>query len=274
MKLFIASDTHFEFGHEHDYGVPDGLDFDVAVFAGDIGKPRQAIEWMLRQTALKDKPVAYILGNHEYYGGLLEDRAALARDDARGTNIHILDADEVLVVGDTRILGCTLWTDYRFMARNGIQGLQAGFMLNDHRAISTSAGAELPEPFTPGKALQRHYRERKWLDERLAESFDGNTVVATHHGIHPNSLHQKYVASGAVNGSFISDLSATIERFRPALWIHGHVHDTHIYDVGETRIVCNPRGYPSLGRYENLAGFIPDLVVEIPDWTPKPRMTL
>lgn len=76
MKLFIASDTHFEFGHEHDYGVPDGLDFDIAVFAGDIGKPRQAIEWMLRQTALKNKPVAYVLGNHEYYGGLLEDRGA------------------------------------------------------------------------------------------------------------------------------------------------------------------------------------------------------
>jgi hypothetical protein len=37
------------------------------------------------------------------------------------------------------------------------------------------------EPLDPGKALQRHYCERKWLDERLPESFDGNTVVVTHH---------------------------------------------------------------------------------------------
>jgi len=130
------------------------------------------------------------------------------------------------------------------------------------------------EPLDPGKALQRHYCERKWLDERLPESFDGNTVVVTHHGIHPKGLHKKYVDAGAVNGSFLSDLSATIERFQPAVWIHGHVHDTHIYDVGETQIACNPRGYPSRGgRYENLEGFIPDLVVEIPEWTPKPRMT-
>jgi hypothetical protein len=28
----------------------------------------------------------------------------------------------------------------------------------------------------------------------------------------------------------------------PALWIHGHTHDSFDYLVGPTRIVCNPKG--------------------------------
>ncbi|MHB8271414.1 metallophosphoesterase [Bradyrhizobium sp.] len=272
MKIFIASDTHWETGGSNDWSIDNRLDFDVAVFAGDIGQPRQAIDWMLRQPALDGKPIAYVLGNHEFYGGVLEDCAAEARDATRGTNIHVLDADQILVVGDTRFLGCTLWTDYRFMARNPVQGLQAGMRINDRLRIRTSAGAEIPDMLYPGKALERHRRERGWLEARLAEPFEGNTVVATHHGVHPNSLHPRYAGDGPVNASFITDLSSTIERFQPMLWIHGHVHDTHIYAIGETQVVCNPRGYPSAGRGCENAGFIPDLVVEIPEWTPTPKM--
>jgi hypothetical protein len=36
MKLFIASDLHGEI-RPHGYDVPEGVDFDVVVFAGDIG---------------------------------------------------------------------------------------------------------------------------------------------------------------------------------------------------------------------------------------------
>ena len=34
------------------------------------------------------------------------------------------------------------------------------------------------------------------------------------------------------------------------LWTHGHTHEDFDYMVGETRIVCNPRGYI---RYEERA---------------------
>ena len=27
------------------------------------------------------------------------------------------------------------------------------------------------------------------------------------------------------------------------LWTHGHTHERYDYMIGETRIVCNPRGY-------------------------------
>ncbi|MET4442834.1 Icc-related predicted phosphoesterase [Bradyrhizobium sp. GM2.2] len=271
MKIFIASDLHGEVW-PHDYDVPEGLDFDVAVFAGDVHNAHQAVSWLTNQRALWGKPVLFVAGNHEYYGSILEAAAARIRDASRGTNVHFLDADAVPVIDGVRFLGCTLWTDYRFDARDQAQGIRAGMQLNDHRLIRTSDGAEFPRPFTPAEAYRRHVAERRWLTDRLAEEHDGPTVVVTHHAPHPGSLHERYADDGAVNGAFISDLSDIIAEHQPSLWVHGHVHDTHDYTVGETRIVCNPRGYSRGGdAFENSAGFIPDLVVEIPEWAPRPR---
>lgn len=270
MKIFTASDLHGEMG-PHGYDIPQGLDFDVAVFAGDIARGPKAVEWLLGQQALRDRPILFVAGNHEYYRGILEDVASEIRNAARGTNIHVLDAVEVPVIEGVRFVGCTLWTDYLFMARDQADGLRAGGRINDHRFIRTATGGEFPKPFTPREAFERHWRERRWLTDRLAEDHDGPTVVVTHHAPHPGSLHPKYIPTGALNASFVSDLTAMIEDYQPSLWLHGHVHDNHDYDVGETRIVCNPRGYARGPGLSENAGFIEDLVVEIPDWAPRPR---
>ena len=270
MRIFVASDLHGEMG-DHGYDVPAGLDFDVAVLAGDIGRGPAAIDWILRQEALRDKPVMFVAGNHEYYRGVLQDVAAEMRDACRGTNVHFLDADTVPIIDGVRFVGCTLWTDYLFGARNQMQGLWAGMRMNDHRFIRTSAGAEFPMPFRPPEAYMRHVDERRWLTDRLADEHDGPTVVVTHHAPHPGSLHERYEEEGALNASFISDLSGIIEAFKPALWIHGHVHDGHDYDVGGgTRIVCNPRGYSLGNGLSENAGFVEDLVIELPEWIPAP----
>ena len=54
-----------------------------------------------------------------------------------------------------------------------------------------------------------------------------------------------------MNGGYSSDLSQFIlDNPQIKLWTHGHTHETFDYVIGETRIVCNPRGY--IG-YENRA---------------------
>lgn len=271
MKIFTASDLHGE-NRPHGYDVPEDLDFDVAVFAGDIGRGPAAVDWLLGQPALRDKPVMFVAGNHEYYGGILQDQAALIRSAALGTNVTFLDADAVPVIDGVRFLGATLWTDYLFMSCSHQDGLRAGAGINDYRAIKTADGGEFPRPFTPKEAFNRHWAERQWLIDRLSEEHDGPTVCISHHGVAPGSLHPKHVPTGALNASFISDLSGIIEEYQPALWIHGHVHDTHDYDVGgATRIVCNPRGYSRGNGMAENAGFEPDLVVDLPEWVPAPR---
>jgi hypothetical protein len=47
-----------------------------------------------------------------------------------------------------------------------------------------------------------------------------------------------------MNGGYSSSLDFFIESHpQIKLWTHGHTHETFDYVVGETRVVCNPRGY-------------------------------
>lgn len=63
MKIQIISDLHQEFGSTD-------LFFDhadVVVLAVDINLGTKGVEWI--KSKIKDKPVVYVLGNHEYYKG-------------------------------------------------------------------------------------------------------------------------------------------------------------------------------------------------------------
>ncbi len=63
MKIQIISDLHQEFRCSE-------LNFqnaDIVVFAGDVNIGVKGIEWL--KTEIPDKPVIYVLDNHEYYKG-------------------------------------------------------------------------------------------------------------------------------------------------------------------------------------------------------------
>ena len=101
MKLNILSDLHLSCGL---IAVPD-TDADVVILAGDIGKPEQAIAW----ASGFDKPVLYVPGNHEFYGGSLDGTVSELKRLCEGTQIQVLDS-EALVINGVRFLGTTLWT--------------------------------------------------------------------------------------------------------------------------------------------------------------------
>lgn len=61
MKIQVLSDLHTEFG---DLFVPE-TNADVVVFAGDIGVGIDGLKWIESQEI--DKPIIYVLGNHEFY---------------------------------------------------------------------------------------------------------------------------------------------------------------------------------------------------------------
>ena len=53
--------------------------------------------------------------------------------------------------------------------------------------------------------------------------------------------------------------AARIERYQPALWIHGHSHNGVDLTLGATRVLANPGGYDA----EENPAFNPALCVEI-----------
>src|SRR5688572_13365622 len=104
MRIRVLSDLHQEFG---EIDVPDA-DCDCVVLAGDVSVKFRGFRWIAQR--FKDKPVIYICGNHEFYRERLPRLTEKLREQAKGTNIHLLE-DEHVVIDGVCFFGCTLWTD-------------------------------------------------------------------------------------------------------------------------------------------------------------------
>ncbi|HEY3654613.1 MAG TPA: metallophosphoesterase [Steroidobacteraceae bacterium] len=249
MKIRVLSDLHLEF---RDW-TPPAADADVIVLAGDIHVGVRGLEWAREQFPIT--PVIYVAGNHEFYGGQLKKVSAALRETADGLGVHLLDADE-LVLGDTRFLGATLWTDFALYG-TGQRLLQAmndaKQGMNDFRLIRHGDTGF----FRPEDAREIHLEQVKWLEGKLIEMFDGPTVVITHYLPHRRSIHPKYERD-RLNPAFASDL-ARLVKLPATLWIHGHTHESFDYVASGTRVVCNPRGYLPM---EPNPAFDPRCVVE------------
>lgn len=239
MNIQLASDLHLDLLHPRwpeERLISPAQDADVLVLAGDIHKGTLAIDTFAQWAAQSPIPIIYIAGNHEFYGdslGAVQDRL---REAAAAVGIHYLQQD-ALILGGVRFLGCTMWTDYRLRSMYSQAHVMEDVQqrIQDHFLIQSGAQA-----FTPQNAFDQHMASRHWLTQELAKPFDGKTVVITHHGPHPLSVHPRYVGDKR-NGAYVSDLSALMPNVD--LWLHGHVHDSFDYQVGRCRVVANPAGY-------------------------------
>lgn len=252
MKLQILSDIHNEFSV---LPIPY-TDADVVILAGDIDIKNRAIAWAKQF----EKPVLYVLGNHEFYGEQFQKIRETTRKLTEGTNIHFLD-DEELVIDGIRFLGGTLWTDFKLFGPYNAEHakLDAQFAMNDYKTIRYGSDHRR---LLPSDTLEMHEKTVSFLKERLAQPFDGKTVVVTHHAPSPQSVASQY-KNDKLSPSFASDLEYLMGE-PVVLWIHGHVHNCNDYEVNGTRVVSNPRGYQSSrGHYPENGEFKPDLVVEI-----------
>lgn len=253
MKLNILSDLHLGFG-AMDWPVSDA---DVIVLAGDISRPREAVAWALRF----DKPVLYVPGNHEFYGGSIDGTVLELRQLCQGTPVHLLERDE-LVIDGVRFLGATLWSDFALDADAQLQAAakaEAQRLIRDFSRIRRHGASDAV--FTPDDSAALFRRDAAWLRGRLAVHHSGTTVVITHHAPSRRSIHPRFAAS-PLNAAFVSDADDLLDGDRVSLWIHGHTHDSFDYRVHGTRVVCNPRGYARNGVNEN-AAFDASRIIEV-----------
>jgi Icc-related predicted phosphoesterase len=253
MRLAILSDLHLTVA---DMAVPHSA-CDVVILAGDIARPQQAIAWASQFSV----PVIYVPGNHEYYGGSLSGTLATLRALAAGSNVHILERDELRLNG-VRFLGCTLWTDFRLLPdaeEREASMTMASQTVRDFSRIRLNDSSDAL--FTPLISRQIFDQSVAWLEQKFAQAFSGTTVVVSHHAPATASIHPKYEGS-PFNPCFVSDMEERLAAWGPALWVHGHMHDRSDYQVQNTRVVCNPRGYAREGVPENRL-FDPNLVIQI-----------
>lgn len=238
MRLQILSDLHLELGVGTPAEIarrrglePPDVGADAIVLAGDIAGGADGVRWAAE--TWPDRPVLYVPGNHEFYhfemGRVLEE----CRAAAEGTTVHLLERDAVTIDG-VCFLGATLWTDFALYGDPARAEAAAARCMMDFFVIRGPEGGLL----RPGDTRAWHEEARAWLEDALAAA-DAPAVVVTHHAPHPGSDRVGDMASAA----FVSDLSGLIERYRPALWVHGHTHACEDYRVGATRVVSNQAGY-------------------------------
>ncbi len=241
-RALILSDLHNEFGERFD--CPTDVSCTVAIFAGDIDKPiTTALEWLAwqRDKFLGGVPIVYVAGNHEFYGSEMRLAREAGRDRAAKLGIHFLDPGSVVIDG-VRFIGATLWTDFHLNRRPVMDRKAALRGMNDYRRIKVELDGKCGT-VRPHYIQSLHKADRAFIEGELAIPHDGPTVVVTHHAPHPESVMPMY-RGDALSACFASDLSEVIEKYQPKLWVHGHDHHHHLYNVGETTIFANPAGYP------------------------------
>ena len=225
MKINYINDIHLEFGALPENPSGD----DVLILAGDV-TVKNRVEW-INEIANNFKHVVYVLGNHEFYRQNL-DKTYHKTKEQLADNVYLLQNESVTLDGIT-FHGTTLWSD--FEKGNPMSYLACNGSMNDFRLIRADGGKSR---FTPQRAHTEHNVAKLFLSDNIKK----DDVVVTHFAPTFQSIGEDYKGS-ELNGAYASDLSDLILKSKPALWFHGHLHNTSDYTVGNTRVLCNPRGY-------------------------------
>ena len=265
MFFRLGSDLHMEFST---FELPhlDTDKDDVLVLAGDIGVANAmttfdpVIEW-----ASRFRKVIQICGNHEFYNGsLLRVRTKLIEKYDGIDNLIHAERD-IVRVDNVSFVCATLWTD--FYRENPVVMEQVRRGLNDYNFIRTGPSVEdaYIRKINPTDILNEHKMAKKFIFKAIrAEKEAGQkVVVVSHHAPSELSIDFSKYGNDPINWAYASDLSNEILDTQPQLWVHGHVHATFNYMVGETNVRTNPRGYayPN-GPCEN-GNFDPTLRIEV-----------
>jgi len=274
MKIALASDIHLEFG---DLLLKNEENAEVLILSGDIctakafkhkPKERAMVKDFFRRCSFQFPHVVYVMGNHEHYDfDIANTYDRLKAELADLPNIHLLEK-ETWKHNDITFVGGTLWTDMN--KSDSLTLWHTGQNMNDFRLIENSNRMvqhkrnvyheserdeqgnmivktvdhyQRPSKWSTGDSVEDH---KKMLDyiRICTEDASKKYIVVTHHAPCELSVHQCYKEDTLMNGAFYSDLSDfIIDRPQIKLWTHGHMHNVSDYVLGETRVVCNPRGY-------------------------------
>ena len=271
MRVSVMSDLHLDFA---DLTLPGG---DVLILSGDICEAKRMKPDMynrdmvlleherkdqrpdrfnrfFEEECAKYREVFMVMGNHEHYGFQYQKTYNHIKEQLP-TNVHLLE-NECRELDGVLFIGATLWTDMNRGDELTLFHMKS--MMNDYRQITMFNEAKNAyHRLQPERTMADHHRSRAYirqiLEENRANGKNLPVVVMTHHAPSKASTKPRYLNDTIMNGAYSSDLSEMIlDNPEIRVWTHGHTHDQFDYMIGETRIICNPRGYKG---YEECAEY-------------------
>jgi len=250
MRLQILSDLHLE---TESYRPEPAPGAELLVLAGDVDSTWAGME-LFRGWPV---PVVFVAGNHEFDGRDMNATWPLLRERCEDLGFTMLERQSLVLAGADgrriRFVATTRWCDFNLFGDAQRERVlkAAGYFMKVQR--STIDGL----PFDAAAVRIEALACRAWLEAELAKpagDWDA-TVVITHFGPSFRSADPRYGAQPGT-ASFCNaddDLIPLAD-----LWIHGHLHCRHDYQVREsgrqTRVVCNARGHGKRGEAEGYDG--------------------
>jgi hypothetical protein len=247
MKIQLVSDLHLD--HDADGGrkfLADTFNQDfldtTLVVAGDWGSSfnLELSERFFDAVCRRYAKVIAVCGNHEFWNYPL------------GTN---RDADDMRM--EYRMLRLKLKRKKRDLGiiTSGADldnGVYAGTMWYP------TAPPGVPRVFSDHTYIHCNTASTSnWISSQHSEFLNGlkgliepPKLIITHHMPSVRSSDPKFLG-WPNNHYFVTPMEDYILEAKPKLWLHGHGHYAVDYMLGETRVVCNPRGYPGerVGTY-------------------------
>ena len=166
----------------------------------------------------------------------------------RTRNAHFLRPGQVEIDG-VLFTGGTLWTN--FMDNPISQGV-CGRMINDFRQIKN---------FRTRDAYDIYYKHLEHIKHSYENRGNRKVVVVTHFLPARECVAPRWRSGDLLNDYFANDLGSMIAEMQNTTWLFGHTHDAMDFQLGNTRMVCNPHGY--YNAMNDGVGFEPFKTIEV-----------
>lgn len=262
VKALLVSDLHVDHTNHSpkDYATQFlDSDCEYILLAGDVADGFDTFKKWASEvfTICKSQTFVMVAGNHDFYGcDIARVRVQLLEMGELYPNFIFLDNGSHEVVGakePTLILGATLWTDFNHYIEDGSTAdifhwkFRAISYMNDFRYISLG-----DRKFDPEDWEQEHWASREWLSKAIEMYKDTHKIIVmTHHAPHAKSLDSIY-ARYMLDHCYTSNLLGKGDVFDNVhMWLHGHVHMKLDYQVANTRVIANPKGYRTISISED-----------------------
>lgn len=272
FKLVLCSDIHLnflnldkvtKFAEKIFHAGPDAV-----LITGDISEANQLGAHLRILLAVIDKPLYFVLGNHDYWYGSFQktddEMKALAKEDSRF--VYLANSEPILLSNKTALVGVDGWYDAGY--GNWKVG---GLFMNDWVRIEDFASGQTPSMYGGSSHSKGEYisisRRKAAADAQLGEkllldafSKRDHVIFATHVPPWPDVARYRgrptdtdalpYYTSKTM-GNMLEDVAKQLPIEKSLTVFCGHTHDKARHRVSHNlEVFCSPADYGNPGISE------------------------